>query len=122
MGYNLNLNRDRINHFRPKSDPNEGGHIARCGPHILLKFELGEKRNWGKKSQISWFDREREDRRERGKPRLSPKIYGVPLVGFCQAKNESSSHRRGVRLGYLERGISPKFQEGRFQENQSCQV
>ena len=24
MGYNLNLNRDEINHFKPKSDPERG--------------------------------------------------------------------------------------------------
>ena len=55
MGYNLNLNEDKINHFGKESNPSEGGHVARYGPHIQLKLELGQKRNWGKKSQISWF-------------------------------------------------------------------
>ena len=52
--------------------------------------------------------------RERGEPRLPPKIYRVLLVSFRRAKNESSSHRRGVCLGYPERGILSKIQEGRF--------
>ena len=45
MGYNLNLNGDVINLFRPKSDPNEGGHMARRGPHVQLKLKLGQKGN-----------------------------------------------------------------------------
>ena len=45
MGYNLNLNEDEINRFRPESDSNEGGHMARRGPHIQLKLKLGQKRN-----------------------------------------------------------------------------
>ena len=34
MEYNLKLNGDEINRFGPKSDLNEGGHVARRGPHI----------------------------------------------------------------------------------------
>ena len=49
MGYNLNLNRDEINRFGQKLDPNEGRHVARHGPHIQLKLKLGQKRNYGKK-------------------------------------------------------------------------
>ena len=45
MGYNMNLNRDEINLFGPKSNPNEGGHVARYRPHIQLKLKLGQKRN-----------------------------------------------------------------------------
>ena len=45
MGYNLNLNGDKINRFGQKSNPNEGGHMARRGPHIQLKLKLGKKRN-----------------------------------------------------------------------------
>ena len=45
-----------------------------------------------KRAHFSWFDREREEKRERGERRLPPKIYGVPLVGFRRAENESSSH------------------------------
>ena len=45
MGYNLNLNGDEINRFESESDPNEGGHMARRGPHIQLKLKLGQKRN-----------------------------------------------------------------------------
>ena len=52
MGYNLNLNKDEINRFKLESDPNEGGHVRGCRLHIQLKLELGQKRNWGKKSLI----------------------------------------------------------------------
>ena len=45
MGYNLNLNRDEINCFELESDPNEGGQVARRGPHIQLKLKLKHKRN-----------------------------------------------------------------------------
>ena len=45
MGYNLNLNEDEINRCEPESDPNEGGQVARRGPHIQLKLKLGQKRN-----------------------------------------------------------------------------
>ena len=45
MGYNLNFNEDEINRFELESNPNEGGHMARCGPHIQLKLKLGQKRN-----------------------------------------------------------------------------
>ena len=52
LGYNFNLNRDGINGFEPKSDPNEGGHMARCGLHIQLKFKLGQKGMRAKKEPI----------------------------------------------------------------------
>ena len=48
---------------------------------------------------------EREEKRERGEPRLPPKIYGVSLVGFRRAKNESSPHRQGVRVGTRKEGF-----------------
>ena len=31
--------------FGPKSDLNEGGHVAQRGPHIQLKLKLGQKKN-----------------------------------------------------------------------------
>ena len=46
-----------------------------------------------KKIPFPGFGHEKEEKRERGEPRLPPTIYGVPLVGFHQAKNESSSLR-----------------------------
>ena len=45
MRYKLNLNGDEISRFGPESDPNEGGHVVRSGPHIQLKLKLGQKRN-----------------------------------------------------------------------------
>ena len=100
MEYNLNLNEDKINCFGPKSNLNEGEHMARHGPHIQLKLKLGQKGELGKKSPFSWFDQQRERIREKQESqRLHPKIYGAPLVGFHPTKNESSLHRRGVHVG-----------------------
>ena len=59
----MNLNKDGINGFKPKSDSNEGGHVARCGPHIQLKFKLGQKGNEGKKRAHSLVLIMRERRR-----------------------------------------------------------
>ena len=55
MGYKLNFNCGGINGFGPELDQNEGGYVARCGPHIQLKFKLGQKGNYGKEEPISWF-------------------------------------------------------------------
>ena len=52
--------------------------------------------------------------REKGEPRLPPKIYGVPLVGFRRAKNESSSHRRRVRVGTWKEGFLRRSKMGDF--------
>ena len=41
MGCKLNLNGDEINRLGQESDPNDGGHMARRGPHIQLKLKLG---------------------------------------------------------------------------------
>ena len=45
MGDKLNLNKDEINFFGLKLDPNEGGQLVRCGLHIQLKLKLGQKMN-----------------------------------------------------------------------------
>ena len=50
--------------------------------------------------------------REKGDPRLPPKIYGVPLVGFCWAKKKSSSHRGGVRVGTWKEGFHRSSKRG----------
>ena len=70
-----------------------------------LNFSWDKRGIRTKKSPISWFDQEREEKRGRGEPRLPPKIYGVPLVGFRRAKNKSSLHRRGVRVGTWKGGF-----------------
>ena len=103
-----------MSRFGPESDLNKGGHLAQRGPHIQLKLKLGQKRNWGKKSLFSWFDREREEKGERGETRLPPKIYEVSLVAFCQAKNESSSHRREVHVGTWMKGFRRSSRRGDF--------
>ena len=99
MGYNLNLNRDKINGFGPELDSNEGGHVARRGPHIQLKLSWDKRGIRAKRAHFSyWFTRERERERER-RAKLPSKIYGVQWVGFRRAKNKSSSHQREVRVG-----------------------
>ena len=55
--------------------------------------------------------------RERGEPRLPLKIYGVSLVDFHWAKNESSSHRRGVRVGTRKEGFHRRSKRGDFEKS-----
>ena len=58
---------------------------------------------------------ERERRREKEEnQRLPPKIYGVTLVGFHLAKNESSSHRRGVRVDTWKEEFCRRSKRGDF--------
>ena len=63
------------------------------GRTLNLSLSLDKRGIRAKRSHFPGFDP------KIGEPRLPPKIYGVPLVGFRQAKNESSLHRRGVRMG-----------------------
>ena len=56
--------------------------------------------------------RVREESREKDESQwLFFAIYGVPLVRIRRAKNESSSHRRGLRVGTKKCRISPRIQE-----------
>ena len=58
-----------------------------------------------RRSHFSWLT-ERERRGEEDESqRLSPKIYGVSLVSFRRAKNESSSPRQRVRVGTWNEGF-----------------
>ena len=41
-------------------------------------------------------------------------IYGVPLVGLRRAKNESSSHRRGVCVSTRKEGFRQSSKRGDF--------
>ena len=43
--------------------------------------------------------------REREFPRLLSSTYGVPLVGIHQAKNESASTQRGLRVDTKREGF-----------------
>ena len=85
MGYNLNLNRDKINGFGPELDSNEGGHVARRGPHIQLKLSWDKRGIRAKRAHFSyWFTRERERERERGEPSFLPRsmeFRGSVFVG-----------------------------------------
>ena len=68
-----------------------------------------------KRAHFSWFDRESERREEEEEiQELPSKIYGVPLVGFRPSKNESSSHRRGVRAGTKKEGFHRRSKKGDF--------
>ena len=96
--------------------------MARRGPRIQLKLKLVQKRNLGKKSPISWFDRERErerereKKRERGEPKASFQDLRSSVSRFSLGQEQKFiSSTRGT-CGYLKRGISPKIQEGRFWE------
>ena len=70
-----------------------------------------------KKSSFPGFDRERKEKRERGESRLPPTIYGVPLIVFRRAKNESSSHRRGVRVSTRKEGFHRSSKRGDFRNS-----
>ena len=43
-----------MNGFGPEPDSNEGGQVARRGPHIQLMFKLGQKGELGQKEPISY--------------------------------------------------------------------
>ena len=116
MGCNLNLNKDEINHFELESDPNEGGHVARRGPHSQLKLKLGQKVGLGKKGPISLVLIVRERRREKRRAKASSQDL-QSSVGLFLSDQERKfiASTRGMR-GYLEKGISSKNQEGRYRE------
>ena len=62
-------------------------------------------------------ERERERERKRKKEsKLLSSILEVPSIGIHQAKSESLSTRRGLRVCNKKRRISPKIQRRRFRE------
>ena len=67
------------------------------------------------------FTLKREEGRGSEFSKLLSTIYGDRLVGICRAKNESSSTRRGLRVGYQKHRISPRIQVG-SSGNQRFQV
>ena len=56
--------------------------------------------------------RERERRREKKQSKLLSSIHGVPSVGICRAKNESSFTRRGLRVDTENTGFRRGFKRG----------
>ena len=54
---------------------------------------------------------EREGEKMRNQ-RLFSSIHGVPLVGICQTKNESSSTRRGLHVVTENKGFHLEFKQG----------
>ena len=57
-----------------------------------------------------WFELERERERKK-KSKLLSSTYGVSSVGIFRAKNESSSTRRGLRMGTETRDFSEDSSE-----------
>ena len=56
--------------------------------------------------------RESERREKEESQELPSKIYEVPPVEVCRAKNESSSHQRGLRVGTENAGFHQGFKRG----------
>ena len=48
---------------------------------------------------------EREGEKRKRSPKLLSSILGVPSVGICRAKSESSSTQRGLRVGTKKEGF-----------------
>ena len=117
MGYNLNLNRDKINGFGPELDSNEGGHVARRGPHIQLKLSWDKRGIRAKRAHFSyWFTREREREREREESQASFQDLWSSVGRFSSGQEQKFIASTRGTCRYLKRGISPKIQEGRFRE------
>ena len=62
------------------------------------ELNLNKKGVRAKEKPIFLFFRH-ERKRGRKRPRFHSTIYGIPSVGIRQAKNDSSSHRCGLRVG-----------------------
>ena len=87
---NLNLNRDEINRFGAKTDPNKlwtsGANWAKS---LRLKIRLKKKKIsfWDKRSHFFGLAVGEKEGEEERSPRLLSVILGVPLVGIHRAKN-----------------------------------
>ena len=69
-----------------------------------------------KKILFSWFDREREEKRERGELKASFQDLRSSFSRFSWGREQKFIASTRGALGYLERRISLKIQERRFQE------
>ena len=59
-----------------------------------------------KELTLGWFGHERErERKKKKKSKLLSSIYGVSPIEIRWAKNESSSTRRGLRMGTENTGF-----------------
>ena len=79
-----------------------------------LSFSWDKRGIREKRAHFLVLDHEREEKKERRELRLPPTINGVPLVGFHRAKNESSSHRQGVRMSTRKEGFHQSSKRGDF--------
>ena len=98
MEYDLNLNRDEMNHFRLKLNPSRCEHVVRRGPRLKLK-QKGEDKVENKIFCCCVRVRVREERNRRAKGFFSRSTE------FCRVKNKSSSHRRGLCVGTKNTGF-----------------
>ena len=89
--------------FGPKTETNKCGHVARCEPQLKLYVKKVLKA--GKDFISYWFTRESERREKEEIQELPSKMYRVPSVEVHRAKNESSSHRQGLRMGTENTGF-----------------
>ena len=69
-----------------------------------------------KEQEISFLSccSNKRERKGRGSElsKLLSMTYGVPSIGICQANNESSSTRHGLRVGIENMGFFQGFKEG----------
>ena len=85
---NLNLNRDEINRFGAKTDPNKlwtSG--ANWDKSLRLKIRLKNISFWDKISHFSGLVVGEKEGEEERSPRLLSVLLGVSLVGIHRAKN-----------------------------------
>ena len=101
----MNLNRDKINYFRTKRDPDRPRTRGAMSHSLKFKWGIGKK---GRSQFLLGGKRERESKegeKEREHSNLLSPIPGVLSVGIRRAKSESSSTRRGLRVGTKNEGF-----------------
>ena len=102
---NLNLNRNEINCFRAKMDPDQAWTHGTMWPLSLKLKDKLDKSNL-REDPVVLTERERERKGRGGEfSKLISSIYGVPSIGIYRTKNESSSTRRGLHVGTENTGF-----------------
>ena len=71
---------------------------------VSLSDKLSKKIIFGQK-RIDFLLVKNVREREKKKSKLLSSIYGIPSVGISRAKSESSSTRRGLRVGTKNEGF-----------------
>ena len=86
-----------------------------CGAMWAKSLRLKLKVSYWKGKRVDFLLGKKTVEREEEKikkPKLLFSIYGVPSVEIRQAKNESSSTRRGLRVGTENTGFHLGFKRG----------